>query len=73
MSSLINKRMFKTYLLSLSKANADKRNEARREMGLLESVKAHSRVSKETYDNATAYLINWMKAHINVTKKGKTL
>jgi hypothetical protein len=73
MSSLINKRMFKTYLLSLSKVNADKRNEARREMGIHANLKPHSRVSKETYDNATAHLINWMKAHIIEKKKGKTL
>ena len=73
MATLINKRLFKNNLLSLSACNASKRNEARREMGLLANVKPHTRVSEETYQLATSYLLNWMKNHVNETKKGKTL
>lgn len=73
MSNLINKRLFKQSMLSLSAVNASKRNEARREMGLLANLKPCTRVSEETYNEATSNLLNWMKAKVSETKKGKTL
>jgi len=73
MATLINKRLFKQHLLSLSALNASKRNEARKEMGLLANLKPCTRVSEETYNEATSTLLNWMKNHVIETKKGKTL